>query len=331
MLKQIVAVSAILVTAAFVASPVNAFHANDLPVISTEATDGNAAYGLRVDTDGSDFAIDLLGYQPITSSKVSAAVFLLDANGNTLFGFALTGHMSPDRLIIEPLSSGDATAVPDWLEIREIESDTDARLAVGIGLTGRAPPAGSYYYAVWIGGADTGEFTVRGQPGVSVTANAGKSYVLGDPELNQGVQVQQTIPLPYPLGQRVGAKLMKDVSITIPVENKIFGFWGSADFKLACSFAVGACLWKSTVEYQCRAITGQNCGTTKISYDGPNGGGSGYGTYAMLGGPSGDYTFTVDQKLDLYGPGYYNPQTGTFVFLGEDGSYLTVADVKVPA
>ncbi len=83
--------------------------------------------------------------------------------------------------------------------------------------------------------------------------------------------------------------------------------------------------------YECSELVGSDCDPTEISWDGPSGGGEGYSVYGILGGAPGSYAFNVDFKLDAYGPSVYDPVTGTFVYAGENFSFLTVADVALPA
>lgn len=320
-----------LVLAALVLpAPALAFHADQLPVIYSESGSGSASYGIRYDHGGGDFAIDLYGGGPASAQSISAAAFIFDADKNLIFGFAFTGHTSPDRLILSPAgASGDATALPDWLDVHveTWDSTSDAACTFAcVGIGGEGAPAGTYYYLLWLSGVSSNAFEVRSNGG-SVTANAGPAYSIGDAEIESGtanIQAQQTPAS----GATVGAKAMLDASATVDVASKLWGFFGASDFKLACQFAVGACLWKSQVTYTCSAATGANCDTTSTSWSGPAGSGSGFASFQ--GTPAGAYTLTVDSKLDAYGPNAYDPQTGTWVMLGEDYTYFTAADNDLP-
>lgn len=311
-------------------APASAFHRDDLPVIHSEAGDGEASWALKLTSDGSPWAVDLIGYGPASGQEISVGAFFLDANKNLLFGFAFTGHTSPDRLVLSPAGAdGDAAALPAGVTYSVDTPETDARCPYAcVGFEGSGV-SGTNYVVVWIGAVASTVLEVRG--GVRFASVAGDAHVIGDAEIVEGdpnVQVQETVP-----GVAgVGLKVMKDASVTIDVADQLYGFWGASDFKLACVFAVGACLWKSQVTYMCSLATGVSCDTTAISWSGASGSGSGYGVYAYSAAPAGSYTFTVDSKVDAYTVGsVYEPTTGAFVLVAEDYSYLTVADVALPA
>lgn len=316
---------ATLVLAALVVpAPALAFHDDDIPVIFSTGGSGSASYGIKYEHGGGDFAIDLYGVGPATAQSISVAAFLFDANKNLQFGFAFTGHTSPDRLILSPSGlSGSEENVPDWLDLHaggyDAASDAACTFAC-VGMSGVAAPAGTYYYIVWVSGVTSNALEVRSGGG-SVTVNAGEAYSIGDADMTSGdLNVQVGV-------QRAGVKAMQGVSATVPVSDRLWGFWGNSDFKLACQFVVGACLWRSTITYTCYDL-GADCDTTQISHSGPSGSGTGFA--AFLGTAPGTYTFSVDEKLDAYAPALYDPVTRTFVFVGEDYTYLTAADNDLP-
>lgn len=306
-----------------------AFHSDGIPVIYAASSPGSASYAVRYEHGGGNFAIDLYGSGPATAQSTSAAVFVFDSNKNLVFGFAFTGHSSPDRLILSPAGgAGDAAGLPSWLDIsvETWDSTTDAACTFFcVGLSGSNAPAGTYYYLLWLSGVSANSFEVRSGGG-SVAANAGPAYSIGDAEIRDGTVNAQAQETAAP-GAVAGAKVMLDASTVVGVNDKLYGFFGASDFKLACQFAVGVCVWKSSVTYTCSAVTRVNCDTTRTSWSGPTSG-SGFG--AFLGTPAGDYTLSVDSKVDAYGPNAYNPQTGTWLFLGEDYTYFTAADNKLP-
>lgn len=191
---------------------------------------------------------------------------------------------------------------------------------------------------VWVGGGAASTLDIRGAVSMFMV-NRGAAHVLGDPDMTGGtnVQVQETAHNqngPVYATARAGVKVMQDTGAHVDVSQRLYGFWGASDFKLVCVFRLGACAWASDVQYglvdpTCAGIA--NCNPAQISWSGPGGqGGSGYGTYAFLGLAPGGYDFTVDQKIDVYGPMVYEPASGLFLLLGENSSYLTVADAALP-
>lgn len=305
--------------------PATAFHDDGLPVIYTASGSGSASYAIRYDHVGGDFAIDLYGSGPASAQSISAAAFVFDANRNLVFGFAFTGHTSPDRLILSPVGeAGNPSLLPEWLDLTVETGDASADAACTfacVGISGPGAPAGTYYYLLWLSGVSGNAFEIRANSPGAVSVNAGAAYSIGDAEIHGGdlnVQVQE---------QGMGVKAMSNAGTTVAVNDRLWGFWGNSDFKLACQFVVGACVWRSAVTYTCYDL-GANCDTTQVSHSGPSGSGTGFA--AFLGTAAGDYTFTVDHKVDAYGPNVYDPATGTWLLLAEDYTYLTAADNELP-
>lgn len=328
-----VAVLALLVGAGL-ALPSTAFHADDLPLVYATSTDGAGAWGVRVTNTG-PMVLDLSAGGGIASSQLSGAVFLTDAAGNVLFGFAFTGHLSPDRQIVMVPQATDGTPPPGVSFTFDTQSTDAACTLFCLGLNFDAP--GTQNMIVWIGGGATSSLEARGAVG-SIAVKAGEAYVMGDAEFTGGlnVQVQETVAdlaSPAYITARAGVKVLRDTGATVHATQKVYGFFGASDFKLVCQFRAGACLWgssiTSTAEATCPGV-GLSCPATAISYTGPNGGGSGSSLYALLGAPAGHYEFTVDSKVDVYGPSIYDPVSGSWLFLGENFSYLTVADASLP-
>lgn len=326
-------------TALLILPAVGAFHST-LPAIHQEAGDGDAAWGIQVDrADTGDIVLDLEGAGPASGQEVSAgAVFFNDA-GQVTFMFAFTSHLSPDRVILPGAGtngesttptqvSGDPADLPFEVSYAAATADAAACPFFCLGLQVSDAAAGSHSFIAWLGGVESSELTIRAEGQARAITNAGDALVAGDTELSGGTvnaQVQQTAT-----DQSVGAKVINDASHTVDVGDQLWGFWASSDFKLACQFSLGACLWASQVVWECTQATGMDCGTAKISWDGPGGGEAGSSIYSFEGLGTGDYAFNVDQKVDAYGPSIFETTTGTLVNLGESYSYLTVADVALP-
>lgn len=157
--------------------------------------------------------------------------------------------------------------------------------------------------------------------------------MLGNAELEEGTANAQAQRSPY--GLTLGAKAMADGGYQVAVERRLWGFWANSGTKTVCSFDLGACASPQAVKNPCDAALRENeapgtCGTALLSWSGPSGGERGRSFYDFPGTGRGDYTFTVDAKADAYGPATYEHSTRTLVFLGEESSYLTVADAPMP-
>lgn len=322
-------------------SPASSFHGDDVPLVYEQTVEGAAGFGIRVDQPGTgDVKIDLETTGPATSSQISIAAGFFDAERNLVFMFALTSHTSPDRLVVSPaplvnVQYGDGhnaqTIHEEGIHYSFTtggHGDGCAFACVGLSVDDAGP--GPHYFLVWAGGGSTSSLGVRSAvDGATATVNQGPAYVIGDPEITNGaanVQAQETV-----LDTRAGAKVIVDASYDIEADSSVYGFWGASDFKLACQFTLGACVWGSQLVYECSNASGADCNTTEISYDGPDGGDSGRSTYGILGGAPGSYSFNVDFKADAYTSPIYDPSTGTFVFVGEAFSFLTVTSVDLPA
>lgn len=310
------------------------FHEDDIPVVATYGGEGSGSYAMRLDHGGGDFAIDLIGFGPATAQSVSVAAFFFDANKNLVFGFAFTGHGSPDRMVLEPIGmTGSVDLIPEWLDVHAgavSDAATDAPCPYAcMGLTGRGAPAGTYYYLLFVAGVSENAMEIRSTGVTVATVNQGAAWSYTDADMTGGdvnVQAQQSLPA----GGAAGVKAIQGAGAAIQVEDALYGFWGTSDFKLACQFAVGACVWRSMVTDTCYYGLGVSCTTTSTSWSGPNGAGGSEPFAAFLGAAAGDYAFTIDQKVELYGPNLYDATTGSWVFLGEEYTYFVGADNRLP-
>lgn len=357
-------VAALTVTAVFVAAaaPTGAWHDEDLPRVYEETSETAGAFGVHVPVEETgDVGVALTGWAPVETSQVSGGLVVYDEDREVRLIFAFTAHGSPERTIISP-SPDDLTPSGSWsdgwwtthaagdasvlerldVEVEVLPEDSDVQAqgshpVIRMATTATDTGPGSLYRTLWVGEVDRTLLEVEADTAVGdVETVAGAAHVKGDPEIQEGqpnVQVQDSR-----YGATVGVKVMQDASIEVPAEHKLWGFWGLSDFKMACQFQAGACAWVGTAYGLCSYI-GVNCSPASVSWDGP-GDGDGLRSHVMRdGGRShvlegtapGLHTFTVDHKVDLYGPRVYDGDSGTLLYVGEHHSYLTVADVSLPA
>lgn len=331
-----------LLTTTLTLPAAGAFH-SDAPLLYQDAGDGSTGWGIEVahETTG-DIAIDLHADIPVTASEVSiGGVFFDDGQPSAMI--AITSHISPERttLTAGPLGElpaptvtkrGDTTLLDEAVEVDTAETAPDCPF-ICLALNAEDAQPGDHHFVTWAGGFSTTELFVRSTGEATATANKGPSHVLGDAELTGGTvnaQLQRDLG-----GQTVGLKAMLDVPYHATVEGELFGFWARSTVKVACPGA-GGCLTPTSAFAFCQAqagglLPGVACNTASLGWSGPgDAGGSGGSFYDFLGEPSGDYAFTVEHKLDPYGPLVFDPATQTFVWWGEDHSFLTVTDVAVP-
>ncbi len=340
-------VGALMVTAAFVAAaaPSSAWHSN-MPVVYEETVDGAAAFGVGAAVEqAGDVAVALTGWAPRESAPISAGVITFDDEKNMGFMFAFTAHGSPDRLIIEP-SPADPTPSGTWddgswsthakgdvsvledvditIEVLPDASGTDQQPLIRVATTSSDVDTGPIYRAAWVG--DVGSTTLEIESDASLSqieTVEGTAHVKGDPDIQDGtpnIQVQDSS-----LGTPIGIKAINDATADVDAEHGIYGFWALSDFKLACQFDTAGCVWASTLYSAC------GCSTGAISWDGPgDAGGEGDTLYSFEGTAPGAHAFTIDHKVDVYGPNHYDSDSGTWVSLGEHFSYLTAADIALP-
>lgn len=333
-----------LATAVLVAaSPSLATH-SQAPILYTDEAGETASWAIRVDrTDTGPVDVDLVGTSPTTRSEVSMGVTFFE-DTSPVFMIAFTLHTSPDRTNLalageetahpEPaFAVGDASALDDAQLSADTGDSEDACPFLCLNLETPDAEPGAHRWVVWIGGVSDSSVTVRASGEATASVQPGAAHVLGDAELEQGTANAQAQRSPY--GLTLGAKAMADVGYQATVENRLWGFWASSGAKTACSFDLGACASPQSVTNPCDAALREHgapgtCGTALLSWSGPSGGEHGRSFYDFPGTGPGDYAFTVDAKADAYGPAAYEQSTRTLVFLGEESSFLTVADAPIP-
>ncbi len=328
-----------LLTTTLTLPAAGAFH-SDAPLLYQDAGDGSTGWGIEVahETTG-DIAIDLHADIPVTASEVSIGGVFFD-NGEPSAMIAITSHISPERttLTAGPLgelpgttvtTAGDEALVEDAVSV-ETASSAPSCPFICLALNEEAAGPGDHHFVAWAGGFSTTELFVRSTADASATIDKGPSHVVGDADLAGGLvnaQVQRDVG-----GQTLGLKTMLEVPYQATVEDELFGFWARSTVKFACA---PACVTPTSAFSFCQAqaeavLAGVSCNTASLGWDGPGGSGTGGSFFDFFGSPAGDYTFTVERKLDLYGPLVMDPTTGASAWWGEDHSFLTVTDVTVP-
>jgi len=227
--------------------------------------------------------------------------------------------------------------------------------------------AGSHHFIFWMAGVSGVQLEVEGEAVSDVTVERGDAVTVGDREIRNGevnIQQQKTYcearetpppncPTPGVTGASYdamyGVKAIKGAHADVTAEEQFWGYWSVTDFKWLCQYTVGTCphLTYYNTEYQCselvRPLVGERCDRYHISWEGPHNATSGYGGYTFLGtqgptqpsplfaeAPPGDYSFNIDAAADLYGPRVWEPNSESFVFLGEYFTTLTLADAELP-
>jgi hypothetical protein len=350
-----VSLGSVLVLVPLVAPAASAWH-TDLPVVYEETGEGSVAIGLAGTLEEqADVGVGVTGYAPSQASQLSGGLVLFDQDREVRLMFAFAAHGSPDRTIVSPTPAdptpsgsweeggwttqlvGDASLLAEHgIEVailpgKEASPSSEDPLVYRIGVTSYDVDAGPLYRIAWLGEVGSHRLEVETDAGLAdVDTTRGAPHVLGDPEIRDGgpnVQYQDSQALPWP----VGVKVMRDASTSVDVEDRLYGFWALSDFKRACQFQVPACVFAGSLHGACEALVGANCGPGELSWQGPTGGGEGSTSYSLVGTPPGTYGFTVDHKIDVYGPSVYDRETGTLIGVGEHHSYLTLADVELPA
>lgn len=335
-----VIVALTLVTVGFVAPP-GGSTAEDAPVLAEETTDEPASWGIRVDRDTvGDIRINLDGTAPAQKSEVSVGAVIFE-DRQLRFALALSVHASPDRTIMTPFPSEAEDERKQVIQQGELPDSVELDLGLPSGdeecplicmtIDSFDQAAKSHYYIVWVGGSSGADLTVKSEDGGNAVTKQGDALSLGDPALRNGVSYQVQRTFATPIGpQPVGFKVMKNATADFPVDDELWGAWGVSDFKKACYFGPGPSPCLNVANNRVCQQRGMNCYPSAISYDGPNGGDSGESIFGLWGEPAGDYTFRVDHKVDPYGPEHFDDNTRTWLDLGENYSWLTVADVSLP-
>ncbi len=313
-------------------------------VLLTDQGDGNTGWGILVDQETpGDIRADIVGTGPVTASELSMGVTFFEG-AEPVFMIAFTWHLSPDRTVLEGepaealtepsvVTDGDPSALSEDVDIEAVtHADSQACPLLCLVLTEEDAQPGEHRWVGWMGGLSSTELTVQSTGEATAHANKGPAHVVGDPELEGGAvnaQVQHSEG-----GQVFGAKAMLDVPYSTVVEGELFGFFSLSTVKVACIGSL-PCLTPTTVAPFCTELVKslgieESCGSSAIGWDGPAGSGSAGDFFSFLGEPGGAYTFTVERKVDAYGPLVFDPGLDALVFAGEDHTFLTATDVSVP-
>lgn len=334
-IAALVALAFVLVSVS--AAPAGAFHQHAIPIVHSEAVAGDASVGVRAETTGGAFEVSIITAEPRRSSVASAAIIITDAAGNFVAGATAILPVSNDRLIVTPAGPADGSGLPDGFEIEflsEPSPDSPDGFITGAAATWRNGEPGVYHMVLWAAGGTDGVFELRAEEGVTLTWNVGAAHSLGTAEITNGapnVQVQERLPF----GLKVGAKVIRDASVDVSTTSRVYGFWGTTDVKGGCVLLAGLCVVKQDADFAanivCGLVVGEACAGSRISWDGPGGGGSGATSYSIFNREPGDYRFRIDAMLDAYGPRVFNSAAGLYVVADESYAYLSAADVAVPS
>lgn len=282
-----------------------AYHEDEMDEIFREKIPGDAAWGVRVDTDGSDFAIDLMNHRPVEGAIGALGWYELDEDFEPISENLLHGkwHQEQNRLVLQDEDrSPDTDVILDWDDDGDVSPSSHPDF-ISWGRTVREnPDPGSYYFVFFTGGGALGEVIVTGDGGVDVDVREGTPHVLYDGGFEDGdVNVQQTRkvspPTPYLSDRLHGLRVMTDASVSFQVEDALWGQWGNYDSHNAvCGLLVGPCFSLTPFEMLVREQTGLS--RAEISWGSSHGGDEGEQAYTFLAAPSGEYTFTIDHKVD---------------------------------
>lgn len=285
-----------------------AYHADEMPELYREQIDGDAAWGVRVDTDGSDFALDLVNHRPVEGAIGALGWFELDEDFEPTSWALLHGkwHQEQNRLVFQDEERSPGT---DGLEVTVVSEDDEGVSPAShpdviswVRTTRENPDPGSYYFVFFTGGGTLGEVIVNGDEGVDVDVKEGTPHVLYDGAFENGdVNVQQTKtvspPTPYLTDRLYGLRTMVDASVSFEVEDALWGKWANYDSHNAvCGLLVGPCFSLTPFEMLVREQTGLS--RAEISWDSSHDEGHDEQGYTFWGAPSGAYTFTIDHKVD---------------------------------
>lgn len=304
------------------------------PLLYDLTVPGSGAWGLKVTTGATgrysvEIASNYLG-GPYPGHVDNFGMWLYDEGKVFQFGIAIGGGVSQDRQILELGAGGLDSGPPAGVTVTLHDEPLDAG-SIRFDIV-TATPFATRYVVAWGAGMHEARFRVWGPDDTLVAVNTGAAYAIGDPELADGgpnVQVQKS----YGQFKFVGAKAMAKTSTTVQTQHGAYGLWSSNSFKQVCptGFSTPTCQRIDTfVLCQRLGLTDLPCDSASLSWSGPNGAGaSGRRGYALTDHlPPGAYTFTVDAKVDAYGPwGTFGP---AWMGLGEDASALGLADVALP-
>lgn len=318
-----------LVAAAFLAASLPAGLATEVAddLLYEHQVPGSRGYAVKVVTGATgayrfEVASNYLG-GPYPGHVDSFGAYLYNDAKAFQFGISISGGVSQDRVITRLGAGGlDGGALPDGITMDDSGLD-----AGSVRFDIITPPHSTRYVVAWAAGMHEARLRVWGPADTSVVVNQGPAYAIGDAQLPDGgpnVQVQRS----YAQFQYVGAKVMAKTSATLQLANGIFGSWASNSYKAVCPTGFGGRCVNLAADQLCAQVS-LRCDTAQLSWSGPGGSGSGYRSYSFVAPMApGAYTFTVDAKLDAYGP--WRTLGVPWVGLGEDTSVLAIADVALP-
>lgn len=342
-LKGLLCVS-LLLTATLAGFPAaNAVHANDVPLVWSSEAEGTNAAGLAIGTTTGKFFLDAK-VGPHEGSVTSAGVIFFneDRSYRRLFVFSVLEANDQVTLSV-PGGPLDMEAEFPGVHFDATTSATDAtcpRLCLLVTVRDAAP--GTHYFGLWGGGGST-TLEVHGEAGTTAAAEQGTAYVGGD-ETFEGIlnaQVGRNVyrqSNPF-ISAFPAAKVIVDASRSVAAEGLVYGVFATLDVKLACQFTagvVGACYFPEwMVDGACKSNAGISCSPTQTSWTGPNGmsgSGAALDFDFFFGTPAGAYEFTIDRKIDVggYAQSTYW-ETGSIISFGRDVTWLSMADITLPA
>lgn len=325
-MKPAVALAAALVLAL---APARAADASALDLVFEKSVAGSHSFGVRVDTGPmGEFSFEILACCAYAGAVGGLGALYFDADKAARFGLMITGGISRERTVLSVEPLGPAS------EVRVDESELDAG---SVRFTITTPPHATRYVVAYGAGIERTQLRVWAHDGAVVTVNEGSGLALGDPDFTAGganAEAQRN-HAPY---QGVGAKALLAARADVAIERNLYGLFMTSGVKRACEYGaplnLNRCVPVATRLADCAEFTGEACAASRISWRGPAGGAGGAPGYAFLRHePAGAYAFTVDHKLDAWGPwnAHATPAGSVWLNLGEETTALVVADVALPA
>lgn len=324
----------------------------DLPIVHEKTYDGGVALGLRFDMSApGTFRVDMVSHEPRQTTPVGNAVLFFHENRTYRSGFFVTAFDSIDRQVAHvdgaPASDQDPDVPGTQLgpvSTFDADDDVDAAedapkkcpLFCSVLLQQEEDTSeGSFYYILWLGGADRVDVRILASAEVEqVAIQPGTPHVFGDASLEGGtMNVQHQSTHATPAGPASpGAKVLLGAQQDRAIEDQLWGYWALYGEKEVCQFGLlpFACASTTLAKRQCTSLAPIACEHARISWEGAESSGT-TSTGVMLSGEApGDYTFTVDRKIDGWTSPLVVPDTGVEIRPWEHHTYLTAADVSLP-
>lgn len=325
----------------------------DLPIVHEKTYDGGTALGLRFDlSDASTFRVDMVGHGPRQTTPVANAALFFNEDRTYRSGIFVTAFDSIDRQVahVDGIPADDQDEAADGTQIGPVSTFSEGE---AVQTAGEAPPkkcplfcsvllqqedrthAGSFYYILWLGGTHHVDVRVfAGDAVETVAIEEGTPHVFGDASLEGGtVNVQHQSTHATPLGPAsTGAKVLLGAHQDRVIEDELWAYWSLYGEKEVCQFGLLPFSCASTIvaKRECTNLAPVTCEHARISWEGPESSGStSTGTF-LYGEPAGDYTFTVDRKIDGWTSPIVIPDTGVEVRPFEHHTALSAADVSLP-